>query len=110
MSYSVKWNKQIANEIEKAVMNGLREGGEMILDASNQIAPIDEGTLINSGKVTVDQRSVNISYDTPYALRQHEDMTLQHKNGRQAKFLESAFKENIKRVLDYVAKQARSKI
>lgn len=30
-----------------------------------------------------------VTYKAPYALRQHEDLTLEHPNGGQAKFLET---------------------
>ena len=34
---------------------------------------------------------VSVSANTPYALKQHEDTTLQHKDGQQAKYLEIPF-------------------
>jgi len=36
-----------------------------------------------------------VSFDTPYATRQHEDMDYKHPNGGQAKYLEQPLKENI---------------
>lgn len=51
--------------MRNAAIKALHEGGELILDDSNQIAPIDEGTLINSGNVQVDESNLTVvvSYD-----------------------------------------------
>lgn len=98
-----KVKADVADIASKAV----QEAAEMILDESNKIAPIDEGDLIRSGSVSVDGTSANIFYDTPYAVRQHEDMTLQHKNGRRAKFLESAAKENADVAAKYIQDQLK---
>lgn len=82
----------------------LREVGEFILKESNQIAPFEDGELINSGRVVVDEEnlSVQISYNTPYALVQHEDLELHHTNGRRARFLTSAAKDNQRRIREYL--------
>ena len=72
--------------------DGLRLGGEHVLSVSDQLVPIEEATLSRSGKVSTDPGSLRaaVSYDTPYAAVQHEDMTLRHDPGRTAKFLENA--------------------
>lgn len=98
------WNgAQVTQKTREAGEKGLRDAAEFILDQSNQRAPIDEGTLINSGSVNVTELTASISYDTPYAVRQHEDTTLRHTNGRDAKFLETALKEHGARAQQYIA-------
>jgi hypothetical protein len=86
----------------------LADSGENLLEEANKTIPIDTGTLQRSGKVTYDKasRTVVISYDTPYAARQHEDTRLRHANGRRAKWLERTFNEQRQSVLQYIAKQA----
>ncbi|SDM77397.1 minor capsid protein [Streptomyces wuyuanensis] len=69
---------------------GLQRALEHCLTVSNQRVPLDEGTLERSGRVDVDGLNGSISYDTPYAVRQHEELTWKHLPGRQAKYLESA--------------------
>lgn len=65
--------------------------GEHILDTSNRHVPHELGDLERSGRVTdPDLGEVTVYYDTPYAVVQHEDMTLQHDAGRTAKYLENA--------------------
>lgn len=103
---------KIQGLMREAAVKALKEGGELILDESNQIAPIDEGTLINSGNVRVDESdlTVIVSYDVPYAVRQHYDLELAHKNGRQALFLQKALDSNRARVIDHIAAALRRKL
>lgn len=65
---------------------------EHVLAESNKIIPLDEDTLMRSGKATSDPGTLEgaVSYDTPYAVRQHEEMDWRHAPGRQAKYLETA--------------------
>lgn len=112
-SYRVDWDtKALSNDAQKAALEALIDGAEFILDRSNAIAPIDEGDLIRSGAVAVDtgDNSVNVFYDTPYAVRQHEDLSLRHSNGRRAKFLESAMRANKDKVIEFVASAIRKVI
>lgn len=69
---------------------GLLLGGEHLLGTSRKLVPHEEGTLENSGRVSQDPAShtVAVSYDTEYAVRQHEEMDYAHDDGRQAKYLE----------------------
>lgn len=101
----VDWDYQSQSKvIQKAAIDALLSAGEFILDESNKIAPIDEGTLIRSGNVAVDDKDgiVNVFYDTPYAVRMHEDMSLKHLNGRRAKFLEIASTQNADTVRKFI--------
>lgn len=68
---------------------GLRFAVEHLLSEANKHVPHDEGTLERSGEATVDGRRGAVSYDTPYAVRQHEDMTLSHDGKGRAKWLET---------------------
>lgn len=109
-NFTVKWHgKEVTQELHSAAVKGLKDAAEFLLDESNKIAPIDEGTLIASGETSVDAQKLQsaVSYDTPYAVVQHEDMSLSHKNGRQSKFLETAYKNNIKRIRDYLARSIK---
>lgn len=75
---------------------GLLKGLEFILAESNKIVPLDEDTLERSGKPDIDDNELkgSVSYNTPYAARQHEEMAWRHAPGRQAKFLETAMNAN----------------
>jgi hypothetical protein len=77
----------------QAASEGLTRALEHTLGVSNSRVPLDEGTLERSGKVIVQGLSGLISYDTPYAVRQHEELDWQHLPGRRAKYLESAIND-----------------
>lgn len=72
---------------------GMHLGMEHVLTQSNQKVPVAEGTLMRSGiaSTAVEGTEVQgaVSYATPYAVAQHEGVEFEHKNGRQAKYLES---------------------
>lgn len=72
----------------EAAEQGIDEACEHLLGAARALVPIEEGTLERSGAASREELVGAVSFDTPYAVRQHEDMTLQHDAGRQAKYLE----------------------
>ncbi|QJD53962.1 hypothetical protein SEA_GALACTICA_14 [Streptomyces phage Galactica] len=71
---------------------GLQLALEHVLAESNKLVPLEEGTLQRSGTISIDPANLvgTVSYDTPYAVRQHEEMSWRHAPGRQAKYLETA--------------------
>lgn len=77
-----------------------RAVADRILADSQPLVPVDTGELKASGKVTQEGTRATVSYDAlapdgyPYGIRQHEDMTLHHPNGGQAKFLEQPFRSD----------------
>lgn len=96
------WNSRKArNLIRKVAMKALHQGAEAILTESLKEVPHATGTLARSAAVTDASRedAVYISYNTPYAVRQHENLTLRHPDprnplstpGRKAKYLEDPF-------------------
>lgn len=83
---------------EEIIQTALKEQKKLannILAESQKLVPIDTGTLARSGAVSTDKNTLTttIFYDTPYARKQHEDTTLNHPNGGQAKYLERPFNE-----------------
>ena len=79
---------------------------ENILAESNRLVPLDEGTLERSGRIQVDEAAMRgiVSYDTPYAMRQHEELSWKHAPGRQAKYLETAVNNNKEKTLEIMRK------
>lgn len=86
---------------------GLVRGTEHVLQVSRTRNPFEEGTLERSGSASTDNLRGAVTYDTPYAVKQHEDMTLQHKGKGQAKYLESAGNSERRTVRDIIAAQIR---
>lgn len=87
---------------------GLQRALEHTLGVSNRHVPLEEGTLERSGKVNRIGLSGNISYDTVYAVRQHEELTWKHLPGRTAKYLENAMNSEREVMLRLMAVSLRS--
>ena len=131
-----RWRTKEAVRIaEQAGIKALRTGAEAILTEAIDETPIDTGTLRRSGTVTVGklpdsariyeaaeagnemkdafpepvgkEKAVYISFNTPYARRQHEELDYEHPRGGKAKYLETPFNANKKKVLKYADKQIR---
>ncbi len=98
---------EVTRKIHGAAARGLYIAAEHGLEESNRVVPIEEGTLQRSGATSVDavQLAAQISYDTPYAVRQHQDVTLRHDSGRKAKFLEDTMKGRADAMYALVARE-----
>lgn len=86
----LEWHGDLAKQVGRdGRTRALTAGAEHVLQESRRIVPIEEGVLQASGVASVDgDRRAAVSYDTPYAARQHEELTWRHAPGRQAKYLE----------------------
>jgi len=96
--------QQVANSIERAAVNAARAGAHLLRDEAVQRTPIETGTLRNSARASVEGNEAMVSYNTPYAARQHEEVGWQHKEG-QAKYLESALLDNQAKISELIAKE-----
>ncbi|MFG3174938.1 hypothetical protein ACGFZC_07645 [[Kitasatospora] papulosa] len=108
--YTLRFNgDQVAAELHGAAERGVLMAGEYVLGESQAVVPIDEAALSRSGTVSVDPGTLTsaISYDTPYAVRQHEEMTWRHAPGRQAKYLEQPLVQSRAQVQAIIAAQLR---
>lgn len=88
---TVRWNgEEIKKAVRAAAIRGVAAAGEHLLGESRQLVPLEEGVLERSGTVVVDEEKLRatVVYDTPYSVRQHEEMSYRHAPGRQAKYLE----------------------
>jgi hypothetical protein len=67
-----------------------------LLGEGARLAPVDEATLRGSGhidrSVTPASVTFEVSFNTPYAARQHEETNWEHPKGGQAKYLEEPLK------------------
>ncbi len=87
----------VTEQLYVAAFNAALDLMEHGAEESSREAPIEEGTLVRSAHVSVDQPNgvVQISYDTPYAIVQHEDQSLRHDDGRKAKYLEDPMVQQV---------------
>lgn len=107
---TLKLNTSKITTAERAgAVRGLKLAAEHLLEVSRSLVPIEEGTLERSGVASVDERDLRaaVSYDTPYAVRQHEELTWRHDEGRQAKYLEDPMNGERRRMADIIAAEIR---
>lgn len=91
---SMSWNARPAKAAAlRGATQGLELAAEHVLQEATRIVPIEERTLQDSGTASVDGLRAAVSYDTPYAVVQHEDLTLNHDPGKTAKYLEKPMME-----------------
>ena len=105
--YNVNWfgddvKKKVMTANEKAITLGL----EFIKQESVKVAPKDTGMMEKSAQVTIaaDRKTGYVSYDTPYAIRQHEELDYHHAEGRIAKYLELPLQQNAKKALEIMGR------
>lgn len=88
---NVRLDKATIREVTKeCTKKGTWSALDHLATVSKAQVPLDQGPLKNSCYVDVadDGSSGTVSYDTPYAVRQHEELAYQHQRGRKAKYLE----------------------
>lgn len=96
-------------EIRTAAARGLLLAAEHVLTESQAVVPLDEGYLQSTGTASVDESTLTaaVSYDGPYAARQHEELDWRHAPGRQAKYLEGPLNAARAEVAALIAAQIR---
>jgi len=112
----VTWTAWRAEEFERifraAAMEGLSQAAEAVLAEAQERAPVETGTLRRSGTVTdaPHEMAVYVSFNTPYALRQHEELRYQHPNGGEAKYLENALTDKAPQIPGYVKRRVLERL
>ena len=104
------WQGDLVNAlVREAAMQALRDGAEHILTEAIDETPLLSGTLRRSGTAidAPSEDAVYISFNTPYAIKQHEDLTLQHTDGG-PKYLENPFNRNKDAVQRLVGDRVRN--
>lgn len=109
MTFTVKWKgKEVSAKERGAAGRGLYKAAEHLLEEATRLVPLQEGTLERSGVASVDEGALKaaVSYDTPYAVKQHEAMNFQHSRG-QAKYLETPFNSESEKLKQIVADEIK---
>ncbi|MGV8846375.1 hypothetical protein [Tessaracoccus sp.] len=107
MTLRIAWALSV---IEGAAEEALQLGMEHILNVSNAHVPLDLGDLQASGVASVDGSTGAVSYDTPYAVAQHENLAYHHTEGRTAKYLENAMNSERGAVLQIISRGVHGRL
>lgn len=105
----IQWDdEKVLAVLKDATLEGLELAAEHLLQVSSALAPHEEGDLERSGEVSTDEDDLAaaVSYDRPYAVRQHEELTYRHDEGRQAKYLEQPMNDERDTMLALIAHAA----
>lgn len=89
------WNARAVTEaVRRGAAQGLADAGKVVLDDSQKRVPTESHELADSAVVDVDASDLVavVSYDTAYAVKQHENLRLKHSKGKQGKYLERALR------------------
>lgn len=115
-------NLILENAVQDAPVEtgALRESGRATLNGT-QIARGKKNKKINVG-INLSKRVINynkkaakgataiVSFDTPYAVRQHEELGYNHPGGGKAKYLEDAFNANKDDVVKLIQDHLKGKL
>lgn len=122
MTLRLKWyGAEAKSAAREGTARGLMLGAEHVLEESNRIVPIEVGTpgLLSSGHPWPPEQvgivggsgmQAAVTYDTPYAVVQHENLTYRHDAGHTAKYLENTINDaGVKRkVEDLIAREIKA--
>lgn len=99
----------LAGKSREGQLKGLFYATENVAQVAASKAPIEEHTLEQSVVASQDENSMvgAVSFDTPYAARQHEELDWQHDSGRTAKFLENALNGERSTSLALIGREVR---
>jgi len=89
-------NKAIESRVIKKMSGTIQNTAALIFNEAKRLAPVDTGIMRSTGRIVkiLSQTGPRIEVQfgggaaKAYTIRQHEDITLRHKSGKSAKFLE----------------------
>lgn len=116
MAHEAEFEFDPGDDPSKATEDALRlalfRASSFVLQKANETVPVTEHHLQRSGKASVsdDGHRAAVSYDTPYAVRQHEELAYRHDEGQRAKWLESTMHEQADEVRDIIGETLRGEL
>ena len=97
---------RVSDATAAATPIGAGKAMEHIRGVSAPLVPYESGHLVGTADVQVVGDEASLTYDGPYARRQHEELTWRHETG-QAKYLEQPMRTEKDTALAIVAKEIR---
>jgi hypothetical protein len=83
MVSNLEWyGDKVQRKIVASILDTLESTADELLRKANETIPFETGALAQSGQVDIEPAALKavVSYNTPYAIRQHEDVSLRHPN------------------------------
>jgi hypothetical protein len=93
-------------------LGDLRGSGYVKMNGRTIARGSKEGSISSGGSVGMSETKVEsvIGFTEPYALKQHEDLTLKHPKGGEAKYLEKTLDENRDKYINHLANEVKNSI
>lgn len=116
MASKAKWipGKDAKKAFRTGADRGVALAAEHLLGESRKIVPHETGVLERSGRASTENKGAQVtgavSFDTPYAVKQHENTNYRHKKGRKAKYLETPLNGNKDKFQQIVAAALRGEL
>lgn len=111
--YNFDWfGDDVRKKINHNSRKGMVKGLEFIKQESVKVVPKDTGLLEKSAGLKFNEQTGGrhegvVFYDTPYAIRQHEELNFRHAEGRIAKYLELPFQQNQMKALQIMQREIK---
>ena len=106
--FGMTWRgPEVAAQVTGAKRNALGKGAALLLARTIPDVPLRDGPLSDSGATDVDDEAATVYFDTPYAVRQHEELGYQHPKRGKAKYLESHVVDDREVVSQVMAAEVR---
>lgn len=108
---SIEWSfdldiDRVSDAAATAAPVGAGKAMEHVRGVVATLIPYEFGHLVGTADVQVNGNDASLTYDGPYARRQHEELTWRHEQG-QAKYLEQPMHTERDTALAIVAKEIR---
>lgn len=102
---------ELRDRLQRGTVDGLNDAAGHVLDVAKADTPTETGRTRDSGTVvpgvlTNSRAAVSIEFRNPIAPIVHEDLTVEHDNGK-AKFLEDAMNSQRDEAAERVASRLR---
>ncbi|ALG07669.1 hypothetical protein [Kibdelosporangium phytohabitans] len=92
--------------VRRGVIGGVRGACRSLLSDSRDLVPYDQGDLSRSGAVSMNTAGSEVegavTYDTPYAVIQHEAEDYRHQDGRTSHYLGGPLRANSDRYMAHI--------
>lgn len=104
----ITWHGPMAKAaIRRGAARGVLKAAQLVGEASQDVVPREDDDLARSMTVTSDDLVAAVAYDTPYAVKQHENLRLRHDRGETGKYLERPLNKSRRQAAETIAAEIR---
>ncbi len=112
MAKMVWQGRVVMDQLNAGAARGLGMAADHLLTEGTKTIPFDEGTMARDGQTSLDGSALvaTVFYDgpsNPYVVKQHEELTYRHSEGRRAKWLELTGQEQAGAINQIIADEIR---